>query len=137
MFPLDISQLTSVKARPLPFTAQSWTSRKPFALLLFSPSSARAAASTITGPTRRRSPITSSFPRISPKMGKPHCCLCLACNNLISSTLSSNQLQILEHTITPYDVSPEQLKLIGRYVFLAPKENNVYLVGFERTIDSE
>ncbi|KAL9697933.1 hypothetical protein quinque_001374 [Culex quinquefasciatus] len=50
-------------------------------------------------------------------------------------TENGNQLQILEHTITPYDVSPEQLKLIGRYVFLAPKENNVYLVGFERTID--
>ncbi|XP_058454911.1 uncharacterized protein LOC131432582 [Malaya genurostris] len=44
-------------------------------------------------------------------------------------------LRILEHTVTPYDVNPDQLKLIGRYVFLAPQENNLYLVGFEETID--
>ncbi|XP_055548242.1 uncharacterized protein LOC129731900 [Wyeomyia smithii] len=54
-----------------------------------------------------------------------------------ASNVSENRLplRILEHTITPYDMNPEQLKLIGRYVFLAPQENNLYLVGFEETID--
>ncbi|XP_053691128.1 uncharacterized protein LOC128739657 [Sabethes cyaneus] len=44
-------------------------------------------------------------------------------------------LRILEHAITPYDVNPEQLKIIGRYVFLAPEEDMIYLVGFEETIN--
>ncbi|XP_055644698.1 uncharacterized protein LOC129780441 isoform X2 [Toxorhynchites rutilus septentrionalis] len=49
-------------------------------------------------------------------------------------TGSSSSLRILEYTITPYDLNPEWIKLVGRYVFLAPRENNLYFVGFEEKI---
>ncbi|XP_055605161.1 uncharacterized protein LOC129753367 [Uranotaenia lowii] len=53
----------------------------------------------------------------------------------LTSNPSAPSLRILEHTITPHDVSLEQLKLTGRYVLLAPEEDNMYFVGFEQTVN--